>query len=57
MAGEKYVMNKETDSHQFLSPSTAAGLHVTLKSTTELSPSLLQTGFKYVLMSHFSQIS
>jgi len=54
---EKHVKNKEIDSHQFVSPSTAAGLHVTLKSTTELTPSLLQSGFKYVLMSHFSQIS
>jgi len=52
---QSHIKKTVMDSKKFLSPSTAAGLRVTLKSTVELSTFLLQSGFTYVLTSRFSQ--
>ena len=53
---EGYV-EENNSKHKFLSPSTSAGLRVTLHSTLQLSQNLLQSldSCKYVLTSKFSQ--
>jgi hypothetical protein len=52
---EAFAKSANGDSKKFLSPSTAAGLRVTLRSTIQLSQFLLQSRFVYVLTSRFSQ--
>jgi hypothetical protein len=54
-AWEKYIKQQAVDTRRFLSPSTSAGLRVTLASTIELSQHLLDAGFSYILTSRFSQ--
>lgn len=54
-AWETHIRRPDVNCKKFLSPSTSAGLRVTLHSTIDLSKILLQSGFKYVLTSRLSQ--
>jgi len=51
------VSHSAADSKLFLSTQTAEGLRVTLRSIRELTVSLLQSGFRYVLTGKFNQDS
>jgi hypothetical protein len=52
---EKHVSDTGNRMKKFLSPSTSAGLRVTLTSTIQLSERLLTSGYHYVLTAKLSQ--